>query len=95
MPKSYSIKRRAQGIGAYADELLKSVEASAPAGSKKPQELTEEEVADLVAFCLAVADGLTEEDIRKRDPDLYRRVQARYMTQEEITRDRLDQLPYR
>ena len=95
MPNSSSISRRAQGVSAYADALLKSVEASASAGSKETQALTEEEAADAAAFLLMVADGLTEEDIRKRDPDLFRRVQERHMTQEEITQDRLDRLPYR
>ena len=95
MSSSNSISRRAQGVSAYADALLKSVEASAPAGSKETQAVTKEEAADLVAFLLAIEDGLTEEDIRKRDPDLFRRVQARHMTQEEITQDRLDRLPYR
>ena len=57
--------------------------------------MTKEEAADLVAFSLAIADGLTEEDVRLRDSDLYRRVQARALTQAEMTRDRLNQLLHR
>ena len=57
--------------------------------------MTKEEAADLMAFLRAIADGLTEADIRLRDPDLYRRVQARALTQAEMTRDRLNQLLHR
>ena len=94
-PSSYLMGRRAQRIGADADGLLKSVKAIAPAELKKTKAVTKEEAADLVAFLLAIANGLTEADIRQRDPDLYRRVQACALTQTEMTRNRLNQLLHR
>ena len=94
MSSPSSLRRRARAARAFADELFDSIDSAVLPDEGRTEALTEEEKADAVAFCLAIKDGLTEEDIRQRDPDLFRRVQARYMTQAEITRDRLNQLPY-
>lgn len=95
MSSPSSLRKRARAARAFTDELFNSIDSSVPPDERRTEPVTEEEAADLVKFCLAVADGLTEEDIRRREPDLFRRLQARYLTQAEITRDRLDQLPYR
>ena len=90
-------KSRARRANALVDDLTSRFQ-SMPASSDsevQTEPVTEAEAADLGAFCLAIADGLTEEDIRQRDPDLFRRLQARYMTEAEITRERLNQLPHR
>lgn len=95
MSSPSSLRKRARAARTFTDELFDSIESALPPDEGRTEALTDEEVADLWAFHLAIADGLTEEDIRKREPDLYRRLQARYLTQAEITRDRLNQLPYR
>ena len=89
--------RRAQGMDVSMDELTTMIDTLSPSPeegrgrSRSPRK----EAADLVAFSLAIADGLTEADIRLHDPDLYRRVQAHALAQAEITRDRLNQLLHR
>ena len=95
MANATTILRRARGLAALTDELMKSVENLAPAEAGREKSLTDEEAADLWAFHLALSDDVSEAEIRQRDPDLYRRLQERYLTQEEMTRDRLNRLPYR
>lgn len=92
---STGVIKRSISASLLTDDLIKTFEHSAPAEAERTELVTDEEMADLWAFHLALADGLTEVEIRKRDPDLYRRLQARYLTQAELTRDRLNQLPYR
>ncbi len=96
MSKSKKVRRTWSAVSVI-DDLTSGIENMVPSsdGAPKTEPVTKAEAADLTAFNLAIADGLTEEDIRKRDPDLFRRVQARYMTEAEITQDRLNQLPHR
>lgn len=95
MANATTILRRARGLAALTDELIQSVENLTPAEAGREKIVTDEEAEDLWAFQLALSDGVSEAEIRRRDPDLYRRLQERYLTQAEMTRDRLNQLPCR
>lgn len=95
MANASTILRRARGLAALTDELIKAVENMTPAQAGGEKSLTGEEIKDLWAFHVALSDGVSEAEIRRRDPELYRRLQERYLTQEEMTRDRLNQLPDR
>ena len=95
MASPTSVLRRARGLAALTDELMQSIERLPTADTGREEIVTDAEAEDLWAFHLALSDGVSEADIRQRDPDLYQRLQSRYLTQAEMTRDRLNQLPYR
>ena len=48
--------------------------------------------ADLWTLHLALANNMTEDEFRRTEPAVYQRLQSRYLTQAEMTRDRLNQL---
>ena len=88
--------RRGLGAIAVGEDLTSASAARSPAeDAGRTEPVTTEEAAALGASSLAIADGLTEEDSRERDPDVFRRVQARSLTQAERTQDRLNQFPSR
>ena len=50
---------------------------------------------DIQPADMGQVEAVTEDEFRRTEPAVYQRLQSRYLTQAEMTRERLHQLPYR
>ena len=90
-----SISRRALGAYQLALDLTNLLRDVQPADMGQVEAVSEDTAADLWTLHLALANNMTEDEFRRKEPEVYQRLQSRYLTQAEMTRDRLHQLPYR
>ena len=90
-----SISRRARGATQLAGDLTRLIRDIRQDELGQVEAVSEDTVADLWTLHLALADDMTEDEFRRTEPEVYQRLQSRYLTQAEMTRDRLNQLPYR
>ena len=95
MASPTSISRRAQGARQLARDLTDLLRDIQPADMGQIEAGSEDTAADLWTLHLALANNMTEDEFRRKEPEVYQRLQSRYLTQAEMTRDRLNQLPYR
>ena len=95
MANPTSISRRARGATQLAGDLTRLLRDIQPADMGQVEPVSEDTAADLWTLHLALANNMTEDEFRRTEPAVYQRLQSRYLTQAEMTRDRLNQLPYR
>ena len=95
MASPTSISQRATGATQLASDLTRLIRDIKPDDMGQVEPVSAETAADLWTLHLALADDMTENEFRGKEPAVYKRLQSRYLTQEELTRDRMEQLPFR
>lgn len=77
MARIQSINRRVEGARQIASNLTNLLRDLQPVDAGHAEEVDDQTASDLWTLHLALADGMTEEEFRGKEPAVYERLQSR------------------